>query len=127
MHRDFSGRWRALIDESLFVSRTPERLTAAVTQTADRLSVEMQVSFEGSDVSRMKFEAPIVGSDETRAGSVAFARWMGEDLIVETRFESGGQEITLRDRWWLSDDGARLTMAHKDDALAGQTVVFERV
>jgi len=126
MHPDFGGRWRAIIDESLFVSRTPQRLTATIAQTADRLVVEMHVSFDGHDDSRMRYEAPIIGSDEVRAGSVAFARRMGDDLVVETRFESGGQEITLRDRWWLSGDGTRLTMAHKDDVLAGQTVVFER-
>jgi len=126
MHPDFSGRWRANIDESLFVSRTPQRLTAEISHNPEWLHVEMCVSFEDMDDSRMRYEAPIVGSDEVRAGSVAFARWMGDDLIVETRFESGGQEIVLRDRWWLSDDGTRLTMAHRDDALAGQQVVFER-
>ena len=126
MRQEFTGSWRALIDESLFVSRTPRRLTATISQGPNRLRVEMHVSFEGDDDSSMLFEAPIVSSDEIRSGSVAFARWMGDDLVVETHIESGGEEIILRDRWWLSGDGARLTMAHKDDILAGQTVVFER-
>lgn len=126
MPPDFSGRWAALIDESRFVSRTPAKLTAEIAQSADRLRVEMRVSFEGSDDSRMTYEANIVAADQIRPGSVAQARWMGDDLIVETRIESRGGELLLRDRWWLSADGERLTMAHKDDALAGQTVVFEK-
>ena len=126
MRTDFSGRWLANLDESVFVSRTPRRLTAEITQSPDRLHVEMRVSFEGSDDSRMVFDASIVDGDEVRSGSVALARWMGSDLVVETHFESGGQEVALRERWLLSGDGARLTMVHKNDVLAGQTVVFER-
>jgi hypothetical protein len=126
MHPDFSGAWLAVLDECTFVTRTPVRLTADITQSGDLLHVEMHVSFDGTDDSRMVYDAPIISSDETRAGSVAFARRMGDDLVVETRIESGGEEYVLRDRWWLSGDGARLTMAHKDDVIAGQTVVFER-
>ena len=127
MGSDFSGRWLANLDESVFVSRTPRRLTAKITQSADRLRVEMRVSFEGSDDSRMVFDASIVDGDEVRSGSVALARWMGGDLVVETHFESGGLEVALQERWFLSGDGTRLTMAHKNDALAGQTVVFARI
>ena len=126
MGSDFSGRWLAKLDESVFVSRTPRRLTAQITQSADRLRVEMHVSFEDSDDSRMVFDASIVDGDEVRSGSVALARWMGSDLVVDVRFESGGEEVALRERWSLSGDGTRLTMAHKNDVLAGQTVVFER-
>ena len=126
MRPDFSGSWRAVIEDSRFVSRTPQRLTAAIAQSPDKLHVEMHVSFEGDDDSRMVYEAPIIGADEIRAGSVAFARWMGDDLVIETHVETHGGEVVLRDRWWLSEDGERLTMAHKDDILAGQTVEFER-
>ena len=126
MGTDFSGRWIAKLDESRFVSRVPRRLTAAITQSADWLHVEMHVSFEDIDDSRMVYDAPIVTSDEVRSGSVALARWMGDDLLVETRVETREREIVLRDRWRLSEDRSRLTMAHRGDVLAGQTVVFER-
>jgi hypothetical protein len=33
----------------------------------------------------------------------------------------------FRDYWSLSDDGATLTMAHRDDDLAGQTTVLKRL
>jgi hypothetical protein len=126
MVSDFSGRWFAKLDESVFVSRTPRRLSAEITQSAERLHVEMRVSFDGSDDSRMVFDASIVDGDELRSGSVALARWMGSDLVVEMCFESGGEEVALRERWSLSGDGTRLTMAHKHDALAGQKVIFDR-
>jgi hypothetical protein len=124
MPTDFSGRWIARLDESTFMSRTPRRLTAAITQTSDWLHVEMHVSFEGIDDSRMVYDARIVSSDEVRSGSVAQARWMGDDLVVEMHVETREREIVLRERWRLSDDGTQLTMAHRGDDLAGQTVVF---
>ena len=127
MVSDFSGRWLAKLDESVFVSRTPQRLSVEIAQSPARLHVEMHVSFEGSDDSRMVFDASIVDGDEVRSGSVALARWMGSDLVVDMRFESGGEEVALRERWSLSGDGTRLTMAHKQDVLAGQTVVFARI
>jgi hypothetical protein len=126
MVSDFSGRWFAKLDESVFVSRTPRRLSAEITQSAERLHVEMHVSFDGSDDSRMVFDASIVDGDEVRSGSVALARWMGNDLVVEMRFESGGDDVALRERWSLSGDGTRLTMTHKGDVLTGQTVIFDR-
>ena len=126
MRPDFSGRWIARIEESTFMARRPCRLTAVIAQRADRLHAEMHVSFEGSDDSSLRFGAAIVDGDAMRAGSVAQARWMGDDLVVETRIETSTGEVLLRDRWWLSEEGRRLTMAHRDDALAGQTVVFER-
>jgi len=126
MVSDFSGRWLAKLDESVFVSRTPQRLSAEITQSLDQLHVEMHVSFDGSDDSRMVFDASIVDGDEVHSGSVALARWMGSDLVVDMRFESGGEEVALRERWSLSGDGTRLTMAHKQDVLAGQTVIFDR-
>lgn len=126
MQADFSGSWLAVIEECTFVTRTPVRLTANIMQSANMLHVEMHVSFDGDGDSRMVFDAPIVSADDAGGGRVAQARWMGDDLVVETRIESGGEEYVLRDRWWLSAGGERLTMAHKDDVIAGQTVVFKR-
>jgi hypothetical protein len=35
-------------------------------------------------------------------------------------------EHRVKDHWSLSDDGRTLTMAHRDDDLAGQVAVLER-
>ena len=126
MHPNFSGRWTARLDESRFVNRVPLWLTAEIVQSEDHLHCQMRMAFEDSGDSRITFDASIVGGDEVRQGSVALVRRMGDDLLIELSIESGGREVILRDRWWLSANRQRLTMAHKDDVLAGQTVVFER-
>jgi hypothetical protein len=36
------------------------------------------------------------------------------------------RDAYFKDHWSLSDDGRTLTMAHRDDDLAGQTSVLER-
>jgi hypothetical protein len=54
------------------------------------------------------------------------AKWIGEELVIETWMEMGSREIYFRDCWSLSPDGQTLVMEHRNDALAGQRVVLAR-
>jgi hypothetical protein len=54
------------------------------------------------------------------------ARWEGAELVIESRMKTPDREFHFKDHWSLSDDGRRLTMAHRDDDLAGQISVFEK-
>lgn len=55
------------------------------------------------------------------------ARWQGEELVIESWLGIGDGGPYFRDHWSLSNDHQILTMAHRDDALAGQISVFARV
>jgi hypothetical protein len=54
------------------------------------------------------------------------ARWEGMELVIESRMKTPSREAHFKDHWSLSDDGRTLTMAHRDDDLAGQISVFEK-
>jgi hypothetical protein len=54
------------------------------------------------------------------------ARWEGTELVIESWLAIGGRELHFQDHWSLSSDGLTLTMAHRDDDLAGQVVVHEK-
>jgi hypothetical protein len=54
------------------------------------------------------------------------ARWEGKELVIESRMKTPGHEAYFKDHWSLSDDGQTLTMAHRDDDLAGQISVLEK-
>ena len=56
----------------------------------------------------------------------AVANWAGEELRIISRLGTDRDYIRLIDCWLLSADGATLTMAHRDDALAGQVCILER-
>ncbi len=55
------------------------------------------------------------------------ARWDGAELVIESWMETVGRVFHFKDRWSLSDDGQTLTMAHRDDDLAGQIVAHDKV
>jgi hypothetical protein len=54
------------------------------------------------------------------------ARWDGTELVIESWLETPDRRLHLKDHWSLSADGETLTIAHRDDDLAGQIVVNEK-
>jgi hypothetical protein len=54
------------------------------------------------------------------------ARWEGTELVIESWMEAAGRQVHFKDHWSLSHDGRTLTMAHRDDDLAGQISVPEK-
>ena len=49
-----------------------------------------------------------------------------DELVIETTMSREERDLHFKDCWSVSEDGQRLTMAHRDDALAGQTVILVR-
>jgi hypothetical protein len=59
---------------------------------------------------------------------VSTATWSDDELIIESRIDAGeGRAAHFRDHWSLSHDGTELRMEHRDDDIAGQLTVLERV
>lgn len=54
------------------------------------------------------------------------ACWAKHELVIETRVEASSRQLYFCDCWSLSADRRTLVMEHRNDALAGQRVVFER-
>ena len=54
------------------------------------------------------------------------AKWAGEELVIESRMQSGPREMRFCDYWSLSPDGQTLSMEHRNDDLAGQKIVLKR-
>jgi hypothetical protein len=50
-------------------------------------------------------------------------QWNGPEMVIESTYSGN----VFRDYWSLSDNGQVLTMEHRDDAIAGQVMVLERV
>jgi hypothetical protein len=55
------------------------------------------------------------------------AQWNESELVIESRMNTGDREFYFKDHWSLSKDGRTLTMAHRDDDLAGQISILEKM
>ena len=55
------------------------------------------------------------------------SHWTKEVLLIESWISVGGRNCYFRDHWSLSPDGQILTMEHRDDDLAGQMTVLEKM
>jgi hypothetical protein len=94
-----------------------------------RLIQQVLLTHAGGSEQRMTFTYETDAETINSVGEFAVwtcARWEGRELLIESRMETPGREVHLKDYWSLSDDGQTLSMAHRDDDLAGQISVFEK-
>jgi hypothetical protein len=122
MRPNLSGIWIADLARCRFRSPAPARLTVGIEHNEDTI-VEKLVSEQADGASQTAvFEFRIDGA---QPGMVQ-AAWQGSALLVASTIQAGDRTYEFRDYWTLSDDGATLTMEHRDDALAGQICIFEK-
>jgi hypothetical protein len=94
-----------------------------------RLIQEIHFTNAGSTEQRMTFTYETDAETTNAVGEATartHARWEGTELVIESRMKTPGREFHFKDHWSLADDGRTLTMAHRDDDLAGQISVLEK-
>jgi len=129
-HPDFSGTYRANLEASKFLGAKPLALDVAIEHRDPKL-IQSIISTTAAGEERMVYTFTTDGADSvnTIRGTDAHTRahWEGSELVIESWMNAGGREFRFRDFWSLSEDGKTLTMAHRDDDLAGQISVLERI
>ena len=129
---DFSGTWQANLHRCRLVSgAAPMAITARVDHAEDLLRVDMTTTRQDGTTSASVFTCSTNGTREssTLDGKTirGKAHWIDDELIIESWLEIGDRELYFCDCWSLTDYNQTLIMEHKDDVLAGQMFVFERV
>ena len=80
---------------------------------------------------RLAFVYETTGSEAAHSigGNTGLSRahWDDAELVIESSMKTSGREFHFKDYWSLSDDGGTLTMAHRDDDIAGQISVLDKV
>lgn len=130
MTTDFTGHWKANLHKSKFLGPPPKDVSVEIAQSDTELREEMVVTKLDGSEERVVFECSIdSGRNSLLNGRPLRGRatWEGMELIVESWVQLGARELHLRDCWSLSSDGRTLTMEHRDDDLAGQLTILERV
>ncbi len=126
---NFTGVWRLDSQASRFHGPAPASLLMKIEHTEPDLTQHVTATGpDGAEQQRVftcrTGEETISAIGETTLRSRAY--WQDAELVIETTMTRQGKDLVFRDHWSLSADGATLTMAHHDDALAGQSVILLR-
>jgi len=131
MNLDFSGVWKANLEKSNILSARPKAMMVKIAYSDPALLVEMVITQMNEIEDRLAFRGLTSGEEVTNlVGTLQVrsrSRWVGTELLIESWMNFGGREGHFRDYWSLSPDGGTLRMEHRDDDLAGQITVLERV
>jgi hypothetical protein len=126
---DFSGVWRLDTAQSTFRQAPPDDLLVKI-QHHDPVLIQTMLLVSANGEQRQTFTYDTRGVDvafSTGAGEgYTRAWWNGTELIIESVLHAQARTLSFADHWSLSADGRTLQMAHVDDELAGQRVLFER-
>jgi hypothetical protein len=123
---NFSGLWQANLDKSHIRAPLPAKLMMKIAHSEDELRQAVLITRLDGTQERQVLTYSMTGTQsaaELRGLPLKWrTRWNGPEMVIEATYG----ETTLRDYWSLSNDGHTLTMAHRDDALAGQITVLNR-
>jgi hypothetical protein len=126
---DFSGVWELNFERSILRGPAPQRILMMIDHREPHLSQRIHYVDAGGAEQRVTFRYE-TGAETTNSVGESIARtrarWEGLELVIESRLKTPERDFHFRDHWSLSDDGRTLTMAHRDDDLAGQITVLEK-
>jgi hypothetical protein len=126
-HPDFSGLWQADLARSNLRGESPSRIRVTIDHTDPKLVQKIHVTRKDGTESSLIFHIDTSGRETVNAQARTQARWMGFELLIESWVQIKDRVFHFKDYWSLSADGDILTMEHRDDDLAGQTSVLERL
>ena len=126
---DFSGSWRVNLQKSKFLGPQPDHIVVEIKHVEPRLEQSMIVTTAAGE-ERLDCVVTIGGEESANvirgADWRTKAYWEGGELILESLVNAQAREFRFRDCWSISPEGT-LVMEHRDDDLAGQRAVLDRV
>jgi S1-C subfamily serine protease len=127
---DFTGLWQADLQKSTMRGLPPREILMKIEHREPHLVQKILVRYPSGDEQRLTLTYETTGNETTNSvrGGTARTRahWDGAELVIESSMKTPTREFHFKDHWSLSDDGQMLTMAHRDDDLAGQIVVHDK-
>lgn len=130
---NFSGHWRMVADRSDFGPMpAPEKFEQQIEHRDPQLKLKFtQVGQRGEITSELTYNTEgKETTNEIRGNPVkSTARWDGDALVVESKVDLQGNEVTLSDRWALEQDGRVLVLSRRINGPQGeveQKIVFEK-
>jgi hypothetical protein len=125
---NFTGVWEVNFEKSKMRGPAPKRILIKIDHREPILI--QQILFPSEGGTQQLSLTYVTGAETENLMGNATARtraeWDGVELVIESRMNTKDRAVYFKDHWSLSDAGAILTMAHRDDDLDGQISVLER-
>lgn len=119
------------IQKSTFAGQAPAALFVKIDHREPALVQTILATAPSGDERIFTFTFDTCGHETglTLAGGdgLSRARWDGPELVIESVFTTAQRTFRFEDHWSMSADGATMRMVHRNDDLAGQDVILERV
>jgi hypothetical protein len=126
---NFTGIWKMNCEKSTLRGPLPKQILMKIEHREPVLIQQILFTEAHGTERRQTFTCQIGAETPNSIGGATLrscARWQGMELVIESRMTTPDRESYFKDHWSLSDDGQTLTMAHRDDDLAGQVSVLEK-
>jgi hypothetical protein len=121
---NFSGKWKLVADKSDFGPMPPpDKLEQTNEHTDPDLKVtSTQAGQQGEMTAELKYSTDGKPTTNTLRGNEvkSVAKWDGDALSIESKLDFQGNEVTLSDKWSLSEDGKSLTINRKINSPQGE-------
>jgi hypothetical protein len=127
---NFTGTWQTDLTRSKLRGPAPRSIVVTIAHSDPDLRQEVVVTRSDGNQDRQVFTCSTNGEpDRAQLNGKPIrgtARWVSNELLIETRMHAGPRELHFRDFWSLSPDGQTLFAEHRDDDLAGQLAILKR-
>lgn len=109
---DFSGEWKLNVDKSNFGPMPPPTsMTRTIEHKDPDLNMVTSQSGADGDVTlkaKYSTDGKETKNDFRGAEAKSVAKWDGDTLVIDTKLDFQGMEITLKESWKMSEDGKTL-------------------
>jgi hypothetical protein len=130
---NLGGTWKLNVSKSDFGPfPAPISSTWKVTHEDPALKIEIsQTSAQGEFSAELSYTTDGKESTNTMRGAPvkSIVKWDQDALTLDSKFTMGGNDIEIKDRWTVSEDGKALTVKRRFSSSQGeldQTVVYEK-
>jgi hypothetical protein len=126
---NFTGIWKINCKKSTIRGSVTKQILMKIEHQEPALIQQILFTDASGTEHRQTFKFQIGAEASNSIGEATLrscARWQGMDLVIQSRMTTPDREYYFKDHWSLSDDGQTLTMAHRDDDLAGQVSILEK-
>lgn len=126
---DLSGKWvlnLAKSDYGPMQAQAPQKLERTIALEGKNLKFTTQQSGARGDITtEMAYttDGKPCTNKTSRGDVTGTAKWDGNVLVIASKREINGNEITQTERWSVSDDGRTLTILNKINTPAGDSEI----
>jgi hypothetical protein len=131
---NFTGDWKLNISKSTFGQMpAPSSMTNKITHSEPNLTTATKSSSEMGEY-EMSASYTTDGKECTNQGfggnpMTSTVKWDGDTLVIDTKAKFGDNELTIHEKWTLSEDGKVLSLQRTFKSAMGegeQKLVLEK-